>query len=108
MAALIRLLAIAAMILMPISMGTASAVAAPVPTQTSVEGGNEGHCGQQNGSEPDGSPAMQCAGTCSAFPAEPAALPLQKLAPATSHSGDPVKVLHGVKLTLSTPPPRLG
>ena len=107
-AALFRLLAIAAMILMPVGMGMAPAAAAPVPTHHSMNGQEDGHCGQKPDSRSGEAMTMQCAGACSALPAEPSTISTQELAPVACLTAAPVEVLHGVMLPLSTPPPRFG
>ena len=106
-AAFFRLLAIAAIILMPIGMGMVPAAAAARASHATM-GGPEGHCGQKPDSKSGKSMAMQCAGSCSALPAEPAAPRVQELAPVARRTADHVKVLHGVTVPLSTPPPRIG
>lgn len=107
-AAIFRLLAIAAMILMPLGMGVTPAAAAALTAHTTMGGSEEGHCGQKSESETGKAMAMQCAGSCGALPAELAAAPVKELAPIACLAPDRVKVLHGVMLPLSTPPPRVG
>jgi hypothetical protein len=107
-AALLRLLAIAAMILMPIGMGMVPAVAAAPVSHRAMESSAQGHCGQKSDGETGKAIAMQCAGSCSALPSEPAVTPVEELAPVACLTADSVKVLHGVLLPLSTPPPRVG
>jgi hypothetical protein len=106
-AALLRLLSIAAMILMPIGMGMAPAAAATPASHKTMESSGDGHCGQKPDSDNGKAMAMQCAGSCSALPSEPAATSDHELARMACHTAGRVKVLHGVLLALSTPPPRI-
>jgi hypothetical protein len=105
-AALFRLMAIAAIILMPIGMGMAPAAAAGPSSHQTTGSSAEGHCGQKPDSDNDNTMPMQCAGSCSALPSQPAATSVHELAPMACHLVGRVKVLHGVLLRLSTPPPR--
>lgn len=108
MVALLRILALAAMILMPLGMGMGPAVAA-TPHASSVVTGGEGHCGKVP-DKPDLSMdmAVSCGGLCSALTPEPPAVApaIQsrtaqlKATLATFRSGEP--------LPPATPPPRLG
>jgi hypothetical protein len=107
-AALFRLLAIAAIILMPLSMGIAPAAAAVPSSHASMKGQEDGHCGQKPDNDSGKAMAMQCTGSCSALPCEPASFSAQEPAPVACLSASAVKELHGVMLPLSTPPPRLG
>lgn len=105
--ALFRLLAIAAMILMPMGMGMAPAAAATPASHKTMESSGEGHCGQKPDSDNGKAMTMQCAASCSALPSEPAATSVHELARMACHTASRVKVLHGVLLALSTPPPRM-
>ena len=107
-AAFFRLIAISAILLMPIGMGMAPAAAAMPSSHASMSGQEEGHCGQKPDNDAGKAMAMQCAGSCSALPAEPASLSAKGPAPVACLGVTAVKVLHGVMLPLSTPPPRLG
>ena len=107
-AALFRLLAIAAIILMPAGMGMAPAAAAAPSSHASMNGQEDGHCGQKPDDDLGKAMAMQCAGSCSALPTQPSSLSVQEPEPVACLSGTAVRKLHGVMLPLSTPPPRLG
>lgn len=104
--ALFRLLAIAAMILMPIGMGMTPAAAAASSSHKTMESSAEGHCGQKPDSDDGKAMPMQCAGSCSALPSEPAVTLIPELTPRACHTAGRVKILRGVLLALSTPPPR--
>ncbi len=106
-AAFFRLIAISAILLMPIGMGMAPAAAAMPSSHASMSGQEEGHCGQKPDNDAGKAMAMQCAGSCSALPAELSNLGAEEPAPVPSLSAGVVKVLNGVTLPLSTPPPRV-
>jgi hypothetical protein len=105
-AALFRLLAIAAMILMPIGMGMTPAAAAAPSSHKTMKSSAEGHCGQKPDSDDGKAMPMQCAGACNALPSEPAITLIPELTPMACHTAGRVKILHGVLPALSTPPPR--
>ena len=103
----LRLLAMAAIILMPVGMGVTPAAAAMPSSHARMSGQEEGHCGQKPDEDAGKAVAMQCAGSCSALPAELSNLGAEEPAPVPSLSAGVVKVLNGVTLPLSTPPPRV-
>lgn len=105
---LFRLLALAAMILMPIGMGTAPAAAAAPASHAAMTVGQEGHCGQKQDDDPGAATAMPCGGLCSALFADPPSSAVQERAPVERAGAARARALHGILLTLSTPPPRLG
>jgi hypothetical protein len=105
-AVLFRLLAMAAMILMPIGMGMTPAAAAAPSSHKTMESSAEGHCGQKPDSDDGKAMPMQCAGACSALPSEPPITSMRELTPVECHTAGPVKILRGVLPALSTPPPR--
>lgn len=102
-AALSRLLALVALVLMPIGMA-----AAPAAAHWAAASAEAGHC---SGSEQDapGAPAMpgaECAMSCAAVAANPpprasAKVPAARIAPAAF-----VAMLSGVEPGIATPPPR--
>ena len=105
---LFRLLALAAMILMPIGMGTAPAAAAAPSSHASMSAELDGHCGQKPDGDPTAPTAMSCGGTCSALLADSTNVATAGPAPVVRASAARVGALRDVLLPLSTPPPRLG
>ena len=104
-AAFAKLMTLIALVLMPIGMASASAVASPVDHAAMSQ---SGHCGDQG--EEDQAPGakrMDCTAACTALPPslEPVlAPPLKPLAQRTVAVAAPFK---DIVLEIATPPPRL-
>ena len=103
--ALMKLLALVALVLMPLGMGGAPAVAQPAPDGRAVMA--MGHCDEQQ--EREKAPAskkMDCAAACTAIPADAAAEPAAILKPKAPRTIALVAPFTGVVLEIATPPPR--
>lgn len=101
--AVFRLLALAALILMPFGMGGAASAAIP---QIAVAA--ERHCGDHQ--KPDDHPAkmdMHCA-SCSALPASSFALGPSELRPELPRIILATTAISDNELEIATPPPKLG
>ena len=102
--ALMKLLALIALVMMPLGMTGAPALAAPV----APAGTMAGHCDQQK--EQDKAPAskkMDCAAACTAIPAPETAEPAPVLRPRAPRTIALVAPFAGIVLEIATPPPRL-
>ncbi len=100
-AAVFRLLALFALMLMPIGM--APATAQPMPAEHAMT--SMGHCEQDQDREPNSK--MDCTAMCTALPATDASVPepvLKPMAPRTTAIAVPFA---GVEPETVTPPPRL-
>ena len=100
--AVLRLLALAALILMP--LGTGSMV---VAAETRSAASAEGHCGDHQ--KPADAPAkmsLHCA-SCSALPASDAAVELSDLCPELPRLIVAAKAPSQNELEIATPPPKL-
>ena len=104
--AVFRLLALIALVLMPIGMGAAPALAAP-DHHTMMTTAGAGHCDEQQ--DPDQAPAqhqMDCTAACAAIaaPAAPVVAPTFKpTAPRTIGVAAPFT---GIEPEIATPPPK--
>lgn len=107
-AALFRLLAIAAMILMPVGMGMAPAGAAPSHSAGMSQMVGE-HCGAKADCDGGkGQMGMHCTAACTALPAGTA---VEAGAPAATGSPAPsvaIEEIAGTTPPPATPPPRAG
>jgi hypothetical protein len=103
-AAVFRLLALIALVLMPIGMTGAPAAASAMPADHAMAAG---HCEGQSGDEPQAPAAsMDCTAMCTAIPAREAAAPtplFQRPAPRTVAVA---VAFEGVEPEIATPPPR--
>ncbi len=104
-AAFAKLMTLIALVLMPIGMASASAVASPVDHAAMSQ---SGHCGDQG--EDDQAPdakRMDCTAACTALPPalEPVFAPMLK--PLGQRMIAVAAPFKGVVLEISTPPPRL-
>ena len=98
--AALRLLALFALIFMPLSMASAPASAQPSAAAPS------GHCDDQQ--KPSDAPAgqMHCTG-CAALPAVDAPFPISELRPQTPMELTLVQLPAGIVPETATPPPKL-
>lgn len=104
-AAVLRLLALIALVLMPIGMASAPAAASGMPADHAMAAG---HCEGQSRSDEAPAPNMDCTAMCAAIPArEPVAqAPLfQRAAPRTIAFAF---AFEGIVPETATPPPKLG
>lgn len=105
-AALLRLLALVALVLMPLGMAGAPAIAQQMPMDHAAMAMGGGHCDEEP--EQDKAPAskIDCAAMCTALPAADApatALRLKLTAPRTITIVGPFA---GIEPEIATPPPR--
>lgn len=104
----IRLLALIALVSMPLGMSETTAHAAQIDHGMTMSG--SGHC--QEKSDQEKAPAskkMDCAAACTALPATgPAAAPTAGLKPADPSTIASVTIFSGIVLEIATPPPKLG
>ena len=107
-AAAIRFLALVALILMPLSMGAAPAMAEAAPAAETHATADGRHCDGQ--SEPDNSPEprLGCSAMCTAIAAAEAPLFAPMLKPVAPRSSAIVVPFSGVEPEIATPPPRRG
>lgn len=105
-AALLRLLALLALVLTPLGMTGAPAAASPMPASHAMASGN--HCDEQGDRSHEPVSRMDCAAMCTALPASepPAAAPLLK--PTASRIAGIALPFDGIEPEIATPPPRLG
>jgi hypothetical protein len=105
-AALLRLLTLVALVLMPLGMAGAPAIAQQMPMEHAALAASEGHCDQQP--KQDESPASKsdCTAMCTALPATDAPSPAPKLKPAASRTIAIAEPFAGIEPELATPPPR--
>lgn len=99
--ALLRLLALAALFLMPFSMGTMASAAVP-----ETAAATEGHCGDHQ--KPADAPAkmsMHCA-SCSALPASNYVVEYSDLRPSPPRFIRATRAVSDNVLEIATPPPR--
>ena len=106
-AALVRLVTLLALLLMPLGMSGAPAIAQPSPVNHSMA--QKGHCDQNSDQEkaPDRSRQMHCA-MCAALPASEPPAPSAGLRPSPPRILATVAAFHGIELEIATPPPKLG
>lgn len=101
----LRLLALLALVAMPIDMANAPALAAPVDHHMMT---GTGHCGEKpDGDKVPAQTKMDCTAACTALPASPAPLPLSALRPKPLRTAAVVTPFTGVVPEIATPPPRL-
>lgn len=106
-AAIIRLLALFALILMPIGMGLSPAAASSHQLPAASAAMSE-HCGDDQRKDEPGKAdrAMHCAAACTALPAKPSTevVPATYVRPARSLEGE--QRLSGNEPEIATPPPK--
>ena len=104
--AALRLLALAALILMPFGMGAGSARAEQPAAHAMVQGGTKGHCGDQDGSSGGKVLGTHCAASCSALPQAMGVSTDFEEFVAPTFLARAVDRLAGLMPAPSTPPPR--
>ena len=105
-AAFLRLLALAAFVLMPFSMTSANAT--PMPADHLAMAMGAGHCDEQPAKEKAPASKMDCAAMCSALPAGDIWAPLPVLKPTAPPTLVLAAPFSGIEPEIATPPPRLG
>jgi hypothetical protein len=105
-AAVLRLLALVALVLMPLGMAGAPAIAQQMPMDHAAMAMGGGHCDEQP--EQDKAPAskMDCAAMCTALPAADAPAPAPRLKLAAPLTITIVVPFAGIEPEIATPPPR--
>jgi hypothetical protein len=99
--AVLRLFALFALVLMPLSMASAPASAHPAAATPA------GHCDDQpQPAKAPAGPQMHCT-ACSALPANDAPTPVEEMAPQATLLVAPVSSLTGIEPDIATPPPKL-
>ena len=104
--AVFRLLALIALVLMPIGMGAAPALAAPDHHAMMTTAGS-GHCDEQQ--DQDQAPAqkqMDCMAACTALPAPAAPALTPALKPTAPRMIDVAAPFTGIEPEIATPPPK--
>ena len=107
-AAFLRLLVIAAFVLMPFGMTGASAGTVPIPADHSAMGMGAGHCDEQPAKEKAPSAKMDCTATCTALPAADVWVPRSTLKPTAPRAIAIAAPFSGIEPEIATPPPRQG
>lgn len=103
--ALIRLVALMALILMPLGMGAAPALAASGHHNMTMAGPS--HCDEQQ--DPDMAPAQKpidCTAACTALPAPSAPVLAPALKPTAARMTGAVTIFTGIEPEIATPPPK--
>jgi hypothetical protein len=103
-ATVFRLLALIALVLMPMGMASAPAAASAMPAD---HGMAAGHCEGQSSSDEAPAANMDCTAMCTAIPArEPVAQPplFQRASP---QSAEIAIAFAGIEPEIATPPPRV-
>ena len=103
-AALLRLLALLALVLMPFGMAGAPAMAQPMPTQHAMA--SMGHCDEQRDQDEAPVSKMDCTAMCTALPATDAPAPAPALQPIVPRTIAIAVPFAGIEPELATPPPR--
>ena len=106
-AALLRLMAIAAFVLMPFGMTGATASTGPLRADVSAMAMGAGHCDEQPGKERAPSAQMDCTAMCTALPAADVWVPLCVLRPTAPRTLTIAAPFSGIEPEIATPPPRL-
>lgn len=103
-AALVRLLTLLALVLMPLGMTGAPALAAPDHHMTTMAG--SGHCEEQQDEAPD-QQQMDCRAACTALPAPSTPAPTPALKPIAPRLIGGVAPFTSINLEIATPPPKM-
>jgi hypothetical protein len=105
-AALLRLLTLVALVLMPLGMTGAPAIAQQMPMDHAGLAVSEGHCDQQPRQDKSPASKTDCTAMCTALPATEAPAPAPKLKPAASRTIAIAAPFAGFEPEIATPPPR--
>jgi hypothetical protein len=105
-AAFLRLLAIAAFVLMPFGMNGATAGTGPTPADHSAMAMGTGHCDEQPNKDKVPAAKMDCTAMCSALPAADTWVPLSVLKPSAPRTLAIAAPFSGIEPEIATPPPR--
>ena len=105
-AALLRLLALVALVLMPLGMAGAPAVAQQMPMDHAAMAMGAGHCDEQPEQDKAPPSKMDCAAMCTALPAADAPAPAPRLRLAAPRAVAIAVPFAGIEPELATPPPR--
>ena len=105
-AAIIRFLALVALMLMPLGMSAAPAMAQTVPAPHAMA--PAGHCDEQPEPNKAPEPQLGCTAMCTAIPAAEAPALAPMIKPVAPRSVSIVVPFSGFEPEIATPPPRLG
>lgn len=103
-AALTRLLTLIALMLMPLGMTGAPAVASPMPASRMMASAD--HCDDESHPNPAPGSKMDCAALCTALPATDAPEPAPILQPTAPRLIGGATPFTGIDLEVATPPPK--
>ena len=106
-AAVLRLLVIAAFVLMPFGMTGATASTGPMPADHSAMAMGGGHCDEQPDQGKVPPAKMDCTAMCTALPAADTWVPLSVLKPTAPRTLAIAAPFSGIEPEIATPPPRL-
>lgn len=101
-AAILRLLALVALVLMPLGMGGAAAMARPAPAGHAMSG----HCDEAPEQDRAPAPDMDCTAMCTALPAADGPGPAPRMKPAVPRTLAAIARFAGIEPEIATPPPR--
>ena len=103
-AMLFRLLALVALVLMPLGMAGAPAIAQQMPMDHAAMGAR--HCDEQPGQGKAPASKMDCAAMCTALPAADGPAPAARMRLAAPRTIVIVALFAGIEPEIATPPPR--
>jgi len=107
-AAIFRLLALVAIVLMPLGM-TGPAMAQPTSAEHTALAMQMGHCNEQPAKEKAPGPSnMDCTAMCTALPAADSPLPAETMRPVALLTAAIAARFTGIEPEIATPPPRQG
>lgn len=102
--AVFRLVALIALVLMPLGMGAAPALAAPDHHEMMTAG--PGHCDEQQDQDKAPASKMDCAAMCTALPAGNASSVTPAMKPVTPRTIALASPFTGIEPEIATPPPK--
>jgi hypothetical protein len=105
-AALLRLITLLALVLMPIGMASAPAMAQQMPMDDAAMAMGEGHCDKQQGQDKAPATKWDCTAMCTALPATDAPAPARRLKLAAPRAIAIAVSFDGIVPEIATPPPR--
>ena len=106
-ARLLQLLAIFALLLMPLAMAGQSHAAATAPHHQ-MASAQEGHCAAPAGEEDTSrsGPSAECLMACAALPAAEAPVAIERIVPKPTLAARAPRTISGLSPEAETPPPR--
>ena len=108
-AVVLRLLALVALVIMPLGMTTTPALAQPAPHAMAADHDMPaGHCGEEQGGDEAPAPAkMDCTAACTALPASSTPMPEPAIKPKAPRTVSITAPFSGIEPEIATPPPRI-